>query len=158
MKEWLISLTSVIIATSVAEVLLPSGKIRNVCKTVLSLVCLLVLISPLASLNDGELSIAEIKDKAEQSELFRENLNNYYDKITEQLVENCLSDKGIKGIATAEGELDKQNNYSIKKIIVKISGEVLSDKDGHIIDIVEITEFLSERLNVSESRVIVYVE
>ena len=117
MKEWLISLTSVIIATSVAEVLLPSGKIRNVCKTVLSLVCLLVLISPLASLNDGELSIAEIKDKAEQSELFRENLNNYYDKLTEQLVENCLSDKGIKGIATAEGELDEQNNYSIKKII-----------------------------------------
>lgn len=157
MKEWLISVASVITATSVAEILLPSGRIKKICKTVLSLVCLLVLISPLAELKNADISISDIKDRAEQSEIFRENLKEYYERLAEDLAERALSDKGVSSVCEAEGELDDENRFTIKKAVVKISDKVLTDKDGNIISIEEITAFLSEKLGVEKERVIVYV-
>ena len=157
MKEWLISVASVITTTSVAEILLPSGRIKRICKTVLSLVCLLVLISPLSELKNADISISDIQDRAEQSEIFRENLKEYYERLAESLVENALSDKGLTCVCETEGELDSENRFTIKKAFVIISDNVLTDKDGNIISIEEITGFLSEKLDVEKERVIVYV-
>ena len=156
MKEWLISVASVITTTSVAEILLPSGRIKRICKTVLSLVCLLVLISPLSELKNAAISISDIQARDEQSEIFRQNLTEY-ERLAESLVENALSDKGLTCVCETEGELDSENRFTIKKAFVIISDKVLTDKDGNIISIEEITGFLSEKLDVEKERVIVYV-
>lgn len=159
MSGWLIKLAAIILATSCAEILLPTGKIKNSCRTVLALVCVAVFIEPLAHAVNFEMDLSDIfGDDVAVDQTYVDDVNDYYCSILEGEIANLLSEKGAEvSECSVSGEIIN-GKFEIKNVIVKIDNSVISGADEHIISIVEITSMLSEALGITSERVIVYGE
>ncbi len=156
LSEWLISLTGIAVVVTVADVLMPDGRMREICKSVLSVVCIAVIIVPLINLKGNSLKIEEIADNGENNSAYSENLISYYENITKTLCENHFKKLDTPIECDVSGELDERKNFKVEKVIIKISKTVLSGQNGNIISIEDLTDEISKLLAVSEDKVIIY--
>ena len=157
MNAWLLKLAAAILATSCAEMLLPSGKIKSACRTVLALVCVAVVIEPLAIVADYEFDFSDIFGQtAAVDGGYVDETNEYYCSVMEKEIINFLETKGVEALGCeVEGKIGN-GKFEIEKVSVKIKNSVITGEDEHIIGIVKITTMLSEALGTD--RVYVYGE
>ena len=156
MSGWLIKVTAIKIVTSCAELLLPDGKTKNSCKTVLSLVCLAVLIEPLAHFSNFEFDFSKVFNDNSYNDEFVDTTNDYYSSLCENEIRKTLEEKGVVcEKCEVVGKIEK-GKFNFEKIAVKIKNSVISGKDEHIISNVEIQKLLANLLSVSEDMVFVY--
>lgn len=155
MKEWILSLVAVILATSCAEMLLPDGKLKNACRTVLALACIGAFIMPVGKLKDFELNFSDYAIES-ANEDYVKSTADYYCRLYSAEVKRVLENEGaaIAG-CSAEGIFER-GKFTLTKVFVKVENSVISGEDEHIIGIEEITLTLSERLGISPDKVVIY--
>ncbi len=155
MTNWLMALTGVIIVTACAETLLPSGKIKNACKTVFALVCLAVFITPIAYLKDYDFDFSSATSVAVDKD-YVEYTAEYFKKLYSDEIIKLLEKEGVE-VEWCEVEGDLENgNFLLKKIFVKLKNSVITEGDEHIISIEEVTDLLSASLSVTEDAIVIY--
>ena len=92
MKVWIISIAAVIILTSCAEMLLPSGKIKNACRTVFAILCMAVVIKPIAEIANFDLETVSSYELIDNDTV--EDVNFYYRALYASGVKRTLIDQG----------------------------------------------------------------
>lgn len=153
MNAWLLKITAVVIATTCIELILPVSKIRSSCKTVLSIICLAVMIEPVAVLLKTDYSNLK-GDEVDYS--YVESVEAFYGSLCEQEIEKLLKERGFECVSCGvDGEFEG-GTFSVKKIIVKLNESVISGKDEHIINTVEIRKYLAESLSLSSEIIEIY--
>ncbi len=156
MKSWLISVAAIIIATSCSEILLPSGKIKNSCKTVLAMVCVAVFAQPLINLSGLTVDFSQAFEYDGVDLNYVQSTEQYYCDIFESEVVLFLDKKGV--ICTecsVTGNLT-DGNFTVEKVFVKVEKSVICGEDEHIISIVEIKSMLAAELALPIEKVEVY--
>ncbi|MBP5308163.1 MAG: hypothetical protein J6Z34_03395 [Clostridia bacterium] len=153
MKVWLISVAAVIILTSCAEMMLPSGKIKNACRTVFALVCLAVMLKPLSFLTRSFTGGA-FEETVDYD--YVEGANAYFCGIYGNEVKKLLSEKGyaIRNV-DVEGRF-AGGGFVVEKVFVKLEKTVISGEDEHIISIEEITSVICSHLGITSEKVAFY--
>lgn len=158
MKEWILSVGSIVILTSVISLILPDGKTGKIIKCVFSLIILTVILKPILTIKDG-FEISEIVFN--ETELYVQEDFIYY-SIEEKMTnyeENILSYVKNSGIENSSVVIEYYvlENYSakIEKVIVNLDNQVIiSDKEN--IDIIEdIVSYVVKLTNVQRNEVII---
>ncbi len=158
MTSWIAKLVAVIILTSCCEMILPTGKTKSACITVLTLICLVVMVDPIFKIRDYNLDFSEILPSVQVDQTYLDTTNEYYANILENEVSLLLLKNGVKiKECNILGNIES-GEFIIKKITVKFDKIVISGKDEHIITIEEIKQLLVSSLKIDKDNVFVYGE
>ena len=159
MKEWVVSIGAVIILTSITSIILPNGKLNKFIKTIFSIIVVFTIIQPIFySFNGDSSSYFESKDV---------NLNYQEDylyyityKKKESLCENCKIIAEKLNVIDAEIDIlyysDEKGGIVLDKVLVNLENSVINPNNENIDIISELTNNLSEYLQIEKSNVVIY--
>ncbi len=142
MKEYLISCISAVAFFSLTETLLLKGAFNKILKSVISLVSILIIISPLINVINYTLNGDYTKIDVDYS--------NYLLEIEKRTTESEISSLLIKNgyiVNSVKVEIENESGNSIiKNIIVNVSKLGITETDEHIHIIDEIKKIILEKL------------
>ncbi len=151
--SWGLTVLALAIITTIAEMLLPKGKTKNVIRSVVATITVLAVITPLPSLIKGEVFDFDFSSGGVQTD--REYLE-YIDGLKKSAIEKSVTDylesEGYKGILV-DVELDGE--WNVKSATVDFSQNGITDKDEHI-NKSEIIKLIAERLQIGEEAIMTY--
>ena len=158
MKEWILCLTGVIILTTIFYLIMPSGKTNTLIKGVFSLICILVLVQPIASLKNGKLG--ELTFKEVEINLDNEYLSFVYSKKLENIEKDCQNILKKEGLYTENVLVEFEENqfleYKIIEIKINLKELVIEDENEHINKIDRARSSISKYFGIEKSAVIFY--
>lgn len=144
MSSWIMKLLGVIVATAISEMLLPDKQLKRITRTVFALCCIFTVLEPLTLLNGDSLT-SNLTVGGSSAVNYTETALSMRRSVIEKSVMNKLISEGfeVDGVTV---ELNSEGDLQSVDIFLK--NEILSDGDGHINRLSEITELVREYLNV----------
>ena len=150
MKGYLISIVIAAVATSLSELVMPQGRLKNTVRVVLAICLTAVMVAPLSSFDFSTALSADtdIATDANFENFIDESMKNYYEKQFKKRLLECdlVTDKIYVEI---EG-LKK------KKAEVYLSNTVMEENGAHI-NISVIKDYVAEALSLDGDILSVYV-
>lgn len=157
MVVWAISVAGIILLTVLCDVIIPEGQTTKYIKTVTSLIAIVVMISPLPALLNGDLSLEVGGGKG--SSIDQNYLEYVFAKQVDAMELRCeeyLADtKGIGGLEIDILHSTENNKISIKKVLVNIENMVIKQPNDNIDIVGEITSTITKLLAVDNSKVVI---
>ena len=136
MREWVISVFSLVMISVLSGYIIPEGKLNGFLKGLFSIIISIAIVSPVLKIDFSNFSF----ENATVEIPFQKNYIEFiFDKKTEYIKENVK--KVLEGYdcfesVTIEYEIDKFYNYVIKKVVVDLNNSVINSNEEHI-DIIE---------------------
>ena len=159
MKSWVLSIISTVFVVSLIILILPNGKLSKYIKSTLSLVVVLVIVSPLFKLNNIEINFENMF--ANSNVIIQQDYIDYVnqEKI-KTLIDECqilISEIGVEGAKTSmDYYVDEQNTIIILDFTVYLKNAVINSENEHIVIIDKLKNTLSEFLKINKEQVVVY--
>ena len=164
MKEWVLSVVSIIVLMMILELFLSEGETKKYIKGIMSLIIILVIISPLPSLLKKDFSIESFfmenqnasKDiQTDKEFLYRIYISQYAEK--ELKIQEMLKEDGISEVIV-DININYASDYSvvIESVVVNIENAVITINKENINIIDKINNTVISVINVSEDRIIIY--
>ena len=159
MKEWIVSVGAVILITSIATLILPSGKTSKLIKGVFSILITIVIFSPIISIKNGEFSL-NFTDQIDEIIYQEDYINFTNEKRIKFLQENCrkiLTECEINGgEVLIEYTLKDNYHFSIKSVKINLENAVINKNEQRIYIIEAAIKAVSEYLSVDKGVIYVY--
>ncbi|MBR5439656.1 MAG: hypothetical protein IKV61_05540 [Clostridia bacterium] len=151
MKNYLIICTVSITFFTLLENLLINGKLKNMLRSVFSIICILIIINPIANVFNGSINLSGANFNLN----FTEELIDIEENTVKIEVKNLLNKNNIEVknvIVTANND---SGNVSIKKIKVFLSSKVINENGEHIHLIKQVEELLKNNCYNCELEVLI---
>lgn len=147
MKEWVISVVCSLIIVCVCSIITPKGKISKIVESVLSVVFLLTVFSPLIS-GKVTFSLSLDGDLSDEIIVQREYLDYVAEKTVENKKANCIKFLENYGINDASVQIEYTvsdfETVKIKKVVVTVN------KENESKDFSEVIKSLTEITNCDD--------
>lgn len=163
MVVWAISVVGIVILTVLSDVILPEGETSKYIKTVVGIVAVLVLVSPLPSILSGDLQFSLQSSNNSQTEQvqhsYLEYVCNAYEQYTQQRALTYLADNGYGDCtvqATYKCDYDG-GDIVFQYIDVYVDKSVINGQQGNINITEDIRKALTKLFAIEEQQVRVYV-
>lgn len=154
MKAYLLTvvITSVIVA--LAEMILPSGKLKIVVNMVFSITILLAVVSSLGKID--EMDYQTVFNQQTQNFNGLNYINEHFDTSAEKYYNSLYNDKLKENDLIAERVEVEICNLQIVKVKVFLSNLVIPSENEHI-NINVIKSYVSNLIQIDEEKVEIYV-
>ena len=159
MVDWILSIGTIIIITTLILIILPEGKMGDYVKGMLSILIISVIIKPMFTIVDSSYDIKEVFNQ-NVIVLQDDFLDFTNDKKVQNMTEKCI--KIIEEIGIEDGFINidyfvgENNQIVIKEIKVDLRNSVIISNKEHIDIIEDIKTVISKYLNVQSDRVVIY--
>ena len=159
MKIWLLNISVTILVTTVTSLVLSKGKTATFVKCMFSILTLLVVIKPFASIKTEDINIKDFiyQDKIVIKEDFIEYAFNNRIGQTELLLEQQLCDLGIENAKiNIYYEINGTYDICYKNIHVNLKNAVIKTDKEHIVIIEDIKNYIAQILTVNKDILVIY--
>ncbi len=150
MKTWLISVSAVCLLLILMELLLSEGKTKKFIQGILRLAIVIVLLSPIITLVNKNVTDIEIIDKNAENVNY-DGLSDYFLERTEREIEKKLNGLGGKCEAAI-----KYENGKIRMIEITVKENGINEKGENIYTIEKIIECVTATVDVDKEKVLIY--
>jgi len=152
---YLLSIVGVVVISVVLELVIPSGQISKYIKSIMSLVIIFVIASPLPKLLNNGIDFSSLfSSTIELDEDYLETVKNQNITLLERQLQDELEAEGITGAELQIwGELE-DGQINISYIFVEMENVVLSSELEHINKYEAIRNLLIECTGVDEEQVV----
>ncbi len=149
MNNYFYVVSGVIIILALFESLIPNSSVGKSVKTILSVICVMIILSPVINIIKGDNNATQVGTE------FNEYLLDYQNELTEFSVKSLLQTNGfsVENI-TVKGDY-ANGNYLVNKIDIKFKDLVINDETEHINIIEKIKNLLSSRLNILRAEIVI---
>lgn len=158
MKEWLLSVFSVVLIVSLICILLPKGKLSKFAKPFISLIIIMIILTPILSVNEYFEKFIDVRDVS--VEIDTEFLQYITISKIDLYTENCIKIAQKNGINGSEILIEYiDNNDStvlITGVSVNLKNAVITSESEHIVILQRLKKELSEYLVIDETGVKIY--
>lgn len=158
MKEWILSIGTTVLLTTIISLILPDGKIGKFIKGIFLIIVLLVILKPLANIKDSGLSDMSIFVNTETN-IQSEYLNYIYDKKIkkhEEVCEKIIENIGIYKAKTSIQYSISEMGMEIQKVNINLKNSVIISDKEHIDIIEEIKANIMSYLNIENEKLVIY--
>ena len=159
MKDWIISVITVVLITSIICLILPQGKMGKYVKNIFSILTMLVIIKPIISLKEKDFNF-EQAISANNIVLQHDYIEYINNKRIDEYKENCLKiieNKGVKNSMVSIDYLIEENeNIKITYVQINLQNSVIISDKQHIDIKEEMITDIATYLNVKKSVVTIY--
>ncbi|MDE6401804.1 MAG: stage III sporulation protein AF [Clostridiales bacterium] len=149
---WGLTILGLAVVTTIAEMLLPKGKTRNVIRSVAATIAVFVIVTPLPSLLKSGLNFEFPNDTI----VIDEDYLNYTDGLKRKTVERAamkyLAENGYKDGFTLTVELD---GWSVKSATLNFSDSGMPENTEHI-NKSEIIKLVADYFGIGEEAIMSY--
>lgn len=159
MKEFLLSISSIILIFSILNLILPHGKISKSISSVFGILLLLVIIKPIINLKE---SGSILYNFTENNEIVIDEEYLYYvthSRVNQikNNVNNILNENGIeKSVITIDYDVDEDFSIKINKIYVDLRNSVIISNKEHIDVIESVLKEITSKINIEKNMVEIY--
>lgn len=159
MKNWIISLGTIIILSSLITIILPEGKLNKFIKCYLSLIIMIVIIQPITSIKSLNFSFENVF-QGNQIELQYDYLEYVANIRINNYIDNCkkiAKDVGVDGlIVEIMYEIDENNEIIFNNVLLNFKNSVIISDKEHIDIIEEVKTSICKYLDVEQNKVVIY--
>lgn len=159
MKNWIISLGTIIILSSLITIILPEGKLNKFIKCYLSLIIMIVIIQPITSIKSLNFNFENVFQE-NQIELQYDYLEYVANIRINNYIDNCkkiAKDVGVDGlIVEIMYEIDENNEIILNNILLNFKNSVIISDKEHIDIIEEVKTSICKYLDVEQNKVVIY--
>lgn len=150
MKEWLFSIVGVVFLAILFDLIYPSGKTNNFCKSLFGIIAAFIMISPIIKLESVDISNDYTDDTLVN------NINKSKETLYKLQVEDYLKKNGYDGVIVEIVGNVSDNVFEIENVYVDITNIVLTE-DVENINIYEvIVNEISNEYGIDSERIFVY--
>ena len=148
-NSYLNVIAGVIVLLALLENVIPNSNSGKSVKRVVSVACVLIILSPIINIVKGS------NENTETAFSYNEYLQEYQNELVEKSVNHLLITEGynVENLIVT-GEYDG-SNYTVKKIQIKFKDLVINENSEHINIIEKIDKLLSSRLNISRAEIVI---
>lgn len=150
--SWGLTVLGLAIVISIAEMLLPQGKMRKVIRSVFATVTALVIVTPLPSLLkidfDPDWGMGEVKVDSD----YLEYTNGVKAMLVSAAVNDLIKEKGYKGV---DVEVKLDDAWNVHSAVVKFSNSGMTENGEHI-NKSEIIGLIADYLRIGEEAIMTY--
>ena len=159
LSSYLLGIVGVVLLTVLIDLILPDGKINKYIKSVIAIVVVAVIISPVAKLVKSDFDFSNLftssgykVDEVLLSEITNQNLQNY-----ESELEKSLANLGYSNVHISIVSERRNGNQIIKYIYVDLCDLVINKNESHIDYYTKIKESVAKLVsNIKEEQIVVY--
>ena len=162
MKEWILSIGTIIILTTIADLILPDGKIGKYIKCFFSLLVMLVILTPIINYKKNNLNI-DMTAIDKEYELQNNYLNFIYQKRIDECKKSIIEifkqnsiDNLCENNILIEYKIENNGEFIYENISIDLKNNVIIFNDEHIIIIEKIKEEIKLLVKNSCEVVILY--
>lgn len=140
---------------------MPSGNMNKYIKSVLAIICMFVIVSPIPKMLDQGMSIGDIFYNGEQTAIdysFVEYINGKKINLVEQETEIYLEEKGFKNIDIKIEAAYIESDVEIIFAKAYLNNLVILSNNQNINSSDEITALISNYLSIKKEKVLLYGE
>lgn len=158
MKEWLLSVFSAVLIVSLICLILPKGKLSKFAKPFISLIIILIILTPILNVNEFYENIMDINGVS--VEIDTEFLQYITTSKIDFYTENCVKIAQKNGINGSDILIEYNVNNDSKVLVtgvsVSLKNAVITSENEHIVILQRLKEELSEYLGIDETGVKIY--
>ena len=132
-KAWAASLIALMLITAILKFLTPSGNIKKTANAVISVIVLIILLSPLGKIGKTEFEIPDLNIDFESVQ----NENTVYGNAVRKAVEDALSERKIEFENVTVNSRFNDGYIEIESVEVKLND--IRNYDAAVLAIVEKT-------------------
>jgi len=136
---------------------LPSGKTAKLIKSVLAIISIFILVTPLKDVDFSKFNFNNLfSTKIDIDNTFVENRSKEKIKTLEKDIENVLLNNGYKGVLISINSDDKQKINNINNVFVDLTNLVLLDNNLNIDKYTKIVAIINKYIDVEKENIIFY--
>ena len=159
MKNWVLNVVITVFIISLISMILPNGKTAKHIKATLSLIVLLVIITPIFNITKIDYDLDNLFNANDI--VLQDSFLDYVNKEkVNLLVEDCLdiiSEIGVDGAEiTINYTVVDSNTVKIHNATIYLENAVINSETEHIVIIDNIKQAVSEYLKIEEVKVVIY--
>ena len=155
LSTYVLSVAGVVLLSVLIELVLPEGQMNKYTKSILSLVVIFVIASPLPKLFKNGINFSSLGEVTLDENVLNVIQNQSFSQIKKNL-EIGLEEQGFKNVElTIFGESEGKS-LKISSIFVDLSNLVLLKKDEHIITNEAVEDFLLKQTGLKRGQVVFY--
>ena len=151
---YLLSIVGVSMLSVLLDLMLIDGKMAKYIKSIMGIVLIFVIVSPLPKLLKSDFNFSSFYDDFSLNQEYQEVFQNQQKSVIEQKFETMLSQKGFLGTEIQIWGEYEENKLQINYIFVDLKNLVLSKENEHINKYEAIKTLLIEQTGVDEGRVV----
>ena len=156
MSSWIISISVAVILGTLVEVIMPEGRLNKVIKSVLGVVCMLIIISPIKNLDLKSLNFNSFFGETQIDKQFVEDRQSEQIKYLESNIEKNLERNGFVGVKVKIYGNFENNSIIIKTIFVDLENLVINENSENINKYNNIVAIIKSSVDITEEQVIFY--
>jgi len=155
-SSFVLSICGIALIGVMVEIVLPNGKTSKLIKSVVSILSIFIIISPIKNINFKNLNITSIFDEIEIDSEFISNRHSEKIKVIENMIEKNLMDNGFEEVIISingkyiNEKLEIENLYVDLRKLVLLSEDMNIDKYNHIVSIIK------NIISVGEEKIVFY--
>ena len=149
MDNYFYVVSGVIVLLALFENIIPNSTSGKSVKTVISVISVVVILSPIINVIKG------IDNTVEVGINYNEYLQDYQNNLTETSIKFLLENEGCtpKSVEVLGEYLN--GNYTVNKIVIKFENLVIMGETEHINIIEKIENLLATRLNILKAEIVI---
>ena len=159
MKVWLLGVFTVALTISVLSLILPEGKISKFAKPFISLIAIIVIVSPFIDAEEllkGSFSFGENKTVETDGEFLEYAVSIKIDNYRRNCVQ-IAENNGITGSKVViDYTVDENYGLHIKGAEINLINAVITSEDKHIVILQRLENEISAYLNVDKAEIKIY--
>lgn len=146
MNSYIYSIGGAITVLALFENIAPNSKNGKLAKTIISIVCVTMIMSPIINIFKNDYSNSNIESNSD----YNQYLLNYELNLTEKSIEYLLKNNDFT-VENIDINGDNENGkYVIKSMRIKLANLVINENDEHIIISEKIKNLISSRLQIKD--------
>ncbi len=149
---WGLTILALAIITTVGEMLLPKGRLRNVIRSVFASVTALAIVAPLPKLFNGEKLDLFDNGEVETDGRYLEFIEDTKEEILLSAAYAALEEAGYSGAATIRLNLE---GWEVKSAVINFSESGIMT-DGEHINRKEIIRLIADCFGINEEAIMTY--
>lgn len=152
---WIISVTVATLIASLVDIVLSQGKMSKMIKSVMGVFILIIIISPIKSIDLSKLDLSKIGSFGIDYHFIEERSGEVISSIENEIKTN-LEENGYKSISIKINGEYKSGKVVIDSIYVDLSHLVINDKSVNIDKYTNIVAIIKKMVDVEEEKIIFY--
>lgn len=158
-SQWIISIAGVVVLSTAVEILMPSGSMNKYIRSVLAIICMFVIVSPIPKIVNQRLSINDIFYNNQETPIdysFIEFINGKKIGFVEEDTEMHLEANGYKNVDIKIEAAYIQDDVEIIFVKAYLNNLVILPDKANINSNDEIISLVSDYLSVKKEKVLLY--
>ena len=134
-SAWVLSIVGIVLLTLVVDIVLPEGQTGKYIKSVLAIITVFVIASPVPTLLSGDIDVSDVMsdyDAADVDEAFLQDLFETRMEAVKDTLESEFAEEGVPGVKIDISYEKDGYVFEIKKILLDTTDAVIDGSDKNI--------------------------